>query len=347
MAPTNTTEAGLPSLFPDDTASKMLSWQSCFWAIVPIALNTMCQPSGRILGFDSAYNFTLRSSPIMCAVSAIDTFVQTIVYWTQKGSFIAGLQDIIDFRFEDCPTTDEGSVASLRKNQAFRLILLLPGALPQIVKLYACKGIPWTQACCTAYLASYVVDGIMIFLASIWLPHGVAAAENRRVQHVHKLAWFDMRVVLHSSFAAAYLFLAVGVTQLMSVMDDGYKAPFVVARTVISGVWMPIYLMRRLGILHTNAWIATLARLSFSTAVLTIPLLWTSYYSPNHFDLRYRLIVSTTACLVGTVSFFVDEEDWPFWNWFLLSHSLAALSFYACLYDGTSTYKPGWTNWLG
>jgi len=69
-----------------DPKPSQVSWQSAFWALVPITLNTMTQPSGMILDgmildMPSRYGFFLRSSPIICFLDTIYV-LSSLIYYT-------------------------------------------------------------------------------------------------------------------------------------------------------------------------------------------------------------------------------------------------------------------------
>lgn len=128
----------------------------------------MCQPSGLILGYPSSHNFVIRCSPIICAVSAFDTATRMTILASKERSFKAGLAQCIANRFYDRPDDEDGSFNSLRKNTIFRLVLFGLGALPQIIKIYSCRGIPWTQVWCTAYLAAFLVDESLVATALVF-----------------------------------------------------------------------------------------------------------------------------------------------------------------------------------
>ena len=160
-APPNTTQA--PAL------DNQLSAWALLWAFVPIALNTMMQPSGRILGLRSWYNFALRISPLICAVSAISTFIQLVLFVFTSGSVEEAFLEVAAQQFKpDAEGEEDGDREAhfLRRNTIFRVGIFALGALPQIIKIYASKGIPWAQACCTSFLAAFVLDEALLFLGS-------------------------------------------------------------------------------------------------------------------------------------------------------------------------------------
>lgn len=147
------------------TNDNNLSWQSAFWAIVPIALTTMMLPSGKVLGFPSKYNFALRASPIVCAASAVDSVVRLIIYTRQTKSLGRGMERWVAIRFEDRKEPGEGTFDAMRQNRFFLLLSFAIG-FTQALKLFAVRGIPWTQFACAAYVASFVVDAAIILTTS-------------------------------------------------------------------------------------------------------------------------------------------------------------------------------------
>ena len=136
-----------------------------FWAVVPIAFNSMSQPSGRILGYLRTYNFALRCSPVVCAASALDSLAQIAVFTVRERSLSAALQKCTDHRFEDTHEDEDGSFRNLRKNTIFRIVLFLFRAVPQLIKVYASSGVPWTQTLGMAYLAPFILDELFLLAA--------------------------------------------------------------------------------------------------------------------------------------------------------------------------------------
>jgi hypothetical protein len=45
-----------------------VTWQTAFWTLIPLAINVMAQPSGRVCGAPSRYRTYLRSSPFFFAL---------------------------------------------------------------------------------------------------------------------------------------------------------------------------------------------------------------------------------------------------------------------------------------
>jgi hypothetical protein len=62
-------------------SSNEISWQSALWSILPLAANTMVQPSGWICGFDPSLRTYLRSSPIVCAFDTFTILVRFLIYY--------------------------------------------------------------------------------------------------------------------------------------------------------------------------------------------------------------------------------------------------------------------------
>ncbi|KAI9859670.1 MAG: hypothetical protein M1813_006601 [Trichoglossum hirsutum] len=141
-----------------------MSWQSAFWLLVALALNSMMQPSGRVCGFPPAYRTPLRSSPIVCLVDATEVLFQLAYYilhgnWPWKAA-----QEVTRHRFQNFDRDNDG-LAKVEENKHVRLVLFVLGVLPQVVKLCAVTGIPWTKTWGSMYLASFVVTELVVVIA--------------------------------------------------------------------------------------------------------------------------------------------------------------------------------------
>ncbi|KAH6711197.1 hypothetical protein BKA61DRAFT_677823 [Leptodontidium sp. MPI-SDFR-AT-0119] len=90
-----------------------VTWQSAFWSLVPLALNSMTQPAGM-------HTILLRS-PLKAANLTTE------------------------FRFQDVENNRPGGLSDLKTDTPFRIMLFLFGALPQLIKLFSMTGLPWTQ----------------------------------------------------------------------------------------------------------------------------------------------------------------------------------------------------------
>lgn len=84
-----------------------VSWYSAFWALIPLALNSMTQPCGRALGLPAKYGFALRSNPLLCASDALTVLTSTLYWSIQLRSLMGGARKVARCRFED-PEDEEG-----------------------------------------------------------------------------------------------------------------------------------------------------------------------------------------------------------------------------------------------
>jgi hypothetical protein len=151
----------------EDSAS-WLAWQSAFWALIPLALNSMLQPAGRIGEYNSTISFFLRISPIICVVDAVSSVALIISYMAHDGvGFRIATRAWADLRFR--PDASEGEsisasaspsgqdeVETIEASPLVRLIVFIV-TVTQSVKLFACTGIPWTHAWAYMFLGSFVL----------------------------------------------------------------------------------------------------------------------------------------------------------------------------------------------
>jgi hypothetical protein len=146
---------------PSSTGSaQTVNWQSAFWALVTIAANTCLQESGNICEIDAKFGLLIKSSPMFCAVDAFITWGQIIYYLTRVPPREA-LRTIASCR-EQHRTDAAAESTSLPLIVGRCLLLVL--TLLQALKLYALRGIPWTQVFGTMYLISYGTNALLNIL---------------------------------------------------------------------------------------------------------------------------------------------------------------------------------------
>ena len=154
----------------DDSAS-WLAWQSAFWALVPLALNSMLQPAGRISEYNSTVSFFLRISPIICVIDAVSSVALIISYIAHdRVSFRIATRAWADLRFRpdascsegesilsaSASPSQQGETETIEASPLVRLIVFII-TVTQSVKLFTCTGIPWTHAWAYMFLGSFVL----------------------------------------------------------------------------------------------------------------------------------------------------------------------------------------------
>ena len=342
----------------------VLSWSAVFWAIVPIALNSMSQPSGRILGYQSSYNFVLRCSPVVCAFSAVDTIVRLIAFTIIESSTSRGLARFIILRFEDTHDAEDGSFMSLRKNKHFRAILFFLGAVPQFVKLCACKGIPWTQAWSVAFLMSFCVDELVTFAAFRVTTPTSDDPSARAVTNPLTIGGWPVyqvwtRAILWSSVAVGLGFFTHGIRALTILAFGDMNWVRIVIFGVLSLLWLCfallpsyeplLFFLVLLTILFTNS-ASNVASFAYSLVDLhsSGEPEW-----PKHVSLGIAALLSLAATMFNVERLLkavapqrAKYVHFGLGTYFVLLHLVAALLYYGLVYDATSTYKPQWTNFL-
>lgn len=155
-------------------ADSQVSWQSCFWALVPLALSTMTQPTGKVFyTLPSHVGFYLRVSPIICALDATGTLVVYLRYLCLTVSFRHAATLVMDARTRDHlfgewgisrraqsttdVTTRVNSLQALESIASVRWLIFMLGALPQAIKIFAMSSILWTKALAAMFVTSYCI----------------------------------------------------------------------------------------------------------------------------------------------------------------------------------------------
>ena len=136
-----------------------LTWQSVFWALVPIALNSMIQPCGiSTPSMSPSLSFPFRVSPIFCACDALLLLVQLAKHCLRTKSILVAFNTIARRRFSKSASrrgTPPTSLESLQEIYIFRASGFVFGVLPQAIKLYACTGLWWTNIWVSLFLLSF------------------------------------------------------------------------------------------------------------------------------------------------------------------------------------------------
>ena len=143
--------------------SNQVSWQTAFWTLVPIAINSMCQPCGKILGQPSKYGFYLTSSPIICVANASELVLNLLWRSCSTRSVKTAASLTANEVFEDLKDPGRhGELAQLQDIKLVRFLVFAFGAMPQVVKLYSLSGIPGTKICASLYLGSFVAIEVIM-----------------------------------------------------------------------------------------------------------------------------------------------------------------------------------------
>ena len=157
-----------------DMVSNPVTWPSVFWALVPVALNSMTQPAGSLsTSLTTDQSFYFRVSPVICFVDALSVLFNFIYYarcsstWRLAIARVSKAKLTLGDPSEDRSTANEGSepVGNLRRlqeNELFRLILFSLGALPQIIKIFACSGLVWVKVWVAVYLTSFILIEVLV-----------------------------------------------------------------------------------------------------------------------------------------------------------------------------------------
>lgn len=363
----------LPAL---SAMSNTLTPGSAFWALIPIALAAMTQPSGMILGTPSDFDFVLRSSPLVCALSVIDTVCRLIVYSIVERSPSKGLRRFMLVRFKDEREGSNVRSAGIRQNFKFRAILFVFGVIPQAVKIYTCTGIPDVHQWTTCYLASLATDEIIMLLSPAYTT--IAPVPDLRVP-VFAPATFD-----------GYDFYKVYTS---TVLSYSIIMTFLMLSDIIAVLFGFPSMNHRRRVTPASVYGCTIAPLSLFQIALTwsgphatIEMFWKNggtipavlyllhsqlplfvYLTAAQTAAHWAQATSTAFALYPIVLLAIKYPSgdfhpwcqrlarphirriliWSFAAFFALTELLATGAFCFWSYDPSRTSKPAWTDWLG
>lgn len=146
------------------TASSSVSWHQAFSLLPPLALDTMLQPVGRVLGSSAFNSVWLRASPIICALDTLTLIVRLLAYCIfPRVTLREALLIIGKDRFDE-DEVDHGSrrttITTTLRHVGFFLSIL-----PPIYIIGSWGQFRWTVAWVWMYFASYIVLEIASQLA--------------------------------------------------------------------------------------------------------------------------------------------------------------------------------------
>ena len=139
-------------------------WQSAFWGLAALAINSAVQDSGRVVGLPAKYQLALKTSPLICLLDTVYT-IGSIARQSRHNSYHSSLQSAAAFR--------EGHKhCEKHVTPTERLLSIVAGvaAILQLIKLFGLSGIPWTQAFGSFYFASYLIQEVLFHLGAPTYP---------------------------------------------------------------------------------------------------------------------------------------------------------------------------------
>jgi len=136
-------------------ATGELSWQSVYWSLFSLALNTMVQPSGSVCGFRPSLSIYLKSSPVVCIFDTVALLTRFIIYAFRSRS-LSNAARLIRKAGRYGPENTLEEYKGFECPLIFRFGVFVVGIIYSFSKLLVSSGIPWskTRACC--YFVSFL-----------------------------------------------------------------------------------------------------------------------------------------------------------------------------------------------
>ena len=139
-----------------DDKDHTVSWQSAFFGIATLALNSITQEGGRVCTAPRAVRAGLLSSPCFCLVDMLYLLYRILRRYHSRSTTIGHAMSVIACE-EHWPA--RVSFHELQDWQSFLAVhVILPVvAILQLVKLMGFEDLPWTRACAITYVVSYLL----------------------------------------------------------------------------------------------------------------------------------------------------------------------------------------------
>jgi hypothetical protein len=219
-----------------DLGISHVSWQTAYWTLIPLAINTMSQPSGRVCGLPSKHCTYLRCCPLLCAADSLSIFIHLTLF-SAAFPFKDGVRLLIHYRFDDNKDNDNegGDIRAIQKLTFIRWMFFVFGTLGPGIKLMAMEGVPWTKAWGVMFLLSFVmVEALVILSWNLGICEAVPEAHNEETLQRIKSKLSETNQVFLNITAFLYVLLLLWV-----VLDihEGFH-PFSILADLDSGPFM-------------------------------------------------------------------------------------------------------------
>ena len=182
-----------------------VSWPTIFWALVPLAMISMTQPTGSIAAnLTSEQSLHLRVSPIVCLLDCLHTMIQFVFSVMVTGNHQLAATMVISAKVSSEDKTPTW-LRTFKESLIFRGVLLLLGVLPETIKIFACSGIPWVKIAMSIYPVSFLILESLAFLGQPSVhPMAIPSVWDPQMQRLRSISNRLSRGYICSASACAW-----------------------------------------------------------------------------------------------------------------------------------------------
>jgi len=310
--------------------------------------------------FPSGVLFPAHSSPLVCTTDALEVLLRLLMYMYTGASAPVAARRVVQERTWQPPrsisvaTAADPPLTLGDQHPRAHIVLFVLGVLPQAIKLFGMRGIPWTQACGGLYLSSYLVIAGVGALARR-AEHDTDAdtswegALDERTMEVLNVASFWVVAVVQ---AGVWVWCVRAL--LLPVWDMGAKV-FVLYFISSAPVWFMFliifYAPAIFGIVSlsvTTLIPTTLGKIAYLAFMASLVGLY-MYHLPHFVDFLIRVYYLSFSVYVLLAAFFATMVVPPhrLMIFFGLLNLFLSILYYRFRYDPTGTVKPLWAEKLG
>ncbi|KAG4444374.1 hypothetical protein IFR05_000139 [Cadophora sp. M221] len=150
-----------------------VSWQTLFWIITTLAINSMTQPCGWVCGFNSRYRIYIRSSPIICVVDIVLMLYRWLEALFKPGPTRLNIREsfymIVIDRFRGNEPSE--GIQTIGNSTGIRWFLFVMGPLPQKIRLASFQGVYWSKGIGFSFLGSWLLMEIALLARALSSRH--------------------------------------------------------------------------------------------------------------------------------------------------------------------------------
>ena len=329
-----------------NSAGFQVSRATVFWALVPTVLNSMTQPAGNIWpDLTSEENFFLRFSPLTCVVDSALLLIEGL--WSamtlkNRAQAVAYIRSI---RFPNDSPSDT-ALRSFQERFVFRAFLFLLGALPQVLKLLACKGIPWVKLLALTYIGSFCLLELLVRRLRQEGLTKIAIRNDKKIR-LQRISLLFLRLryaaVVVSDLAFAVILHGYSLKRILNWNKEISRNPVVEDPMIVVWSYLCGFFLAPFTIfLLPDPYGSEMFNLPLPGAAAGF-IFFTSRLPNSLQSFVVVLLLLILILTAGLARIGIDIRD----PYCFLSHIAVGLALLVVLYDPAVTYKPLWTEYLG
>ena len=256
---------------------------------------------------------------------------------------------------EEAAETTESPLTLGDQHPRAHMVLFVLGVLPQAIKLFGMRGIPWTQACGGLYLSSFlVIAGVGVLAQRAGRDTNADTSREGPLDELIMAVWDVPSIWVVAVVQAGVWVWCVWALLLLPVWDMKAKAPvlYIISSIPASVMFGLIIRGPMVRVFYLVFWTinipTTLGKIAYFAFSASLAVLYL-YGIRQFLDFLIREVYLQFPVYVLVAAFFATKvvPHHLLMIFFVLVNLVLSILYYHFRYDPTGTVKPLWAERLG